>query len=309
MVYVGENAAAAAALAESSRPVWRIATLQLNVRPRMAIVAAPPPLATYTVAMSVPDRNSSQDVSALAGWNVVVTRPRNSAAPLVRGLRSYGARVLRLPAQEVQANPEFDWPAALATHEGIDDWVFTSPAAVNHALALLERKLPDGQVFAVGSSTALALGGHCISAIAPDQRHTSEALLSLGGLRDVAGRRIAIVTAPGGRGLIATALRERGAEVIEWQVYRRRAVVWSQRKLNSLAALDGALLTLISSSETLDMIATSLPNDLWQRLRDARWIASSERVEAGLRQRGATRIDLAASALVSDLLIAALAVR
>lgn len=286
-----------------------MATLQLNVRRRMAIMAAPPPRATYTVAMSVPDRNSSHDAGALAGWNVVVTRPRNSAAPLVRGLRSHGACVLPLPAQEVQANPGFDWPGALATHEDIDDWIFTSPSAVSHALALLERELPDGHVFAVGSSTAAALGRHRIAAIAPDQRHTSEALLGLGGLRDVAGRRIAIVTAPGGRGLIAATLRERGADVIEWQVYRRRAVVWSQRKLNALAALDGSLLTLISSGETLDMIATSLPNHLWQRLRDARWIASSERIEARLRQRGATRIDLAASALASDLLIAALTVR
>ncbi|MEO6075971.1 MAG: uroporphyrinogen-III synthase [Dokdonella sp.] len=259
--------------------------------------------------MTGPDRNSSHDGGALAGWNVVVTRPRNSAAPLIRALRSHGACVLRLPAQQVQVNSEFDWATALATHEDIDDWIFTSPSAVSHAFALLERELPNGCVFAVGSSTAAALSRHGVAAIAPDQSHTSEALLDLGRLRDVAGRRIAIVTAPGGRGLIAVTLRERGAEVVEWQVYCRRTVVWSQRKMDALAALDGSLLTLISSAETLDIIASSLPANLWQRLRDARWIASSERIEACLRQRGATRIDLAASALPSDLLVAALAVR
>ena len=265
--------------------------------------------ATYTVAMSVPDHTSTKASDALAGWNVVVTRPRNSAAPLIRALRKQGARVLPMPAQVVQANPAFDWPAVLADRDGIDDWIFTSPSAVSNASALLERGLPEGRVFAVGSSTAAALGRHRIAAIAPNRRHTSEAMLDLPGLSDVSGRRIAVVTAEGGRGLITTTLRERGAEVVEWWVYQRRPAVWSQQQLDALASLEDPLLTIFSSAEALDIIATSLSPALWQRLRDARWIASSERLEAVLRAKGARQIDLAASALASDLLRAALQAR
>ncbi|MFZ2235171.1 MAG: uroporphyrinogen-III synthase [Dokdonella sp.] len=259
--------------------------------------------------MSFSDRISPHDSDVLADWNVVVTRPRNSATPLIRGLRRHGANVFRLPAQEVQANPEFDWHAAMANQDGIDDWIFTSPSAVSHAMALLERGLPDGHVFAIGASTAASLRRHRIPAIAPGQQHTSEALLDLAGLGDVAGRRVAVVTAAGGRGLIATTLRERGAEVVEWLVYGRRAVAWSQRKLDALAALEDPLLTIVSSGEALDIIATALPPALWQRLRDARWITSSKRLEAVLGDMDAGKIDVAESALARDLVHAALRLR
>lgn len=267
------------------------------------------PSATYTVAMSVSNRTMSNEGTALAGWNVVVTRPRSSAAPLVLGLQRHGASVFRFPAHEIQANPEFGWPAALADCDSISDWVFTSPSAVSHAQPLLKRGLPAGHVFAVGASTAAVLQRHGIAAIAPEQRHTSEALLDVEQLRDVGNRHIAIVTAPGGRGLIATTLRGRGGVVVEWPVYRRQAVTWSPRMLDALATLDHPLLTIISSAEALDLIATSLPPAAWQRLRDARWIASSERIQMALGQYGATRIHLAASALASDLLNAALLAR
>lgn len=259
--------------------------------------------------MSAAEQSSSNDANRLAGWTIVVTRPRDSTAPLVRGLRRHGAQVLRLPAQEIQANPDFDWTAALADCGRVDDWVFTSPSSVSHAQLLLERGLANDHVFAVGSGTARALRRHRIAAIAPDRHHNSEAMLDLSGLSEVNGRRIAIVTAPGGRGLIASSLRERGAVVVEWPVYRRKAVAWSQSQLDALASAIDPLLTIISSGEALDILAMTLPEALWQRLREGRWITSSERLEAALRQHGVTRIDRAASALGGDLVDAALALR
>ena len=256
--------------------------------------------------MTLNDHLSPKDSGALTGWNVVVTRPRESAASLIRGLRSHGAHVFRLPAQDIQTNLEFDWCTAISTSDDIDDWVFTSPSAVSHAHTLLKRGLPPNHVFAVGSSTAAALLRHGIHAFAPQQRHTSEALLHVAGLGDVANRRIAIISAPGGRGLIASTLRDRGAHVTEWLVYRRRAVVWSQRKLAALAALNAPVVTIISSGEAIDIIASALPSAMWQRLRDARWIASSERLRSALSEKGARQIHVAESALAGDLVEAAL---
>ena len=259
--------------------------------------------------MRIPEQPASSDAQALAGWTVVITRPRDSSAPLVQGLRRHGAQVLHLPAQEIEPNPHFDWTAAMATFSQIDEWIFTSPSATRHAQSLLDRGLPNSHVFAVGSATARTLARHGVDAVAPDRHHNSEALLEQRGLIDVEGRHIAIVTAPGGRGLIATTLRERGAKVVEWPVYRRRTVRWSQRQLDALTSASDPLLTIISSAEALGTIATALSPALWQRLRDGRWLASSSRLEALLRQHGANRIDLAASALVSDLLKATLSLR
>ena len=285
------------------------ATIKFNARSASLCTAAPPRRAIYTVAMSAAEQSSSGDAKPLAAWTIVVTRPRDSVTPLIRGLRRHGAQVLRLPAQAILANDQFNWPAALADCDRVDEWIFTSPSSVSHAKLLLERGLTGSHVFAVGSGTALALRRHGCTAIAPDRHHNSEAMLDLSGLSEVNGRRIVIVTAPGGRGLIASSLRERGAEVIEWPVYRRQAVVWSKPQLGTLSSANDPLLTIISSGEVLDILATTLPEALWQRLRDGRWITSSQRLEAALRQRGATRIDRAASALSGDLINAALALR
>ena len=283
--------------------------MQLDAWLTSVQTATPSRRAIYTVAMRAADKSSSSAANGLTGWTIVVTRPRDSAAPLVDGLRRHGAHVLGLPAQEIQADPDFDWTAALAEVDRVDDWVFTSPSAITHAQPLLKRGLPDGHVFAVGSGTARALRRHGCTAIAPQRHHNSEAMLDLSELSEVNGRRIVIVTAPGGRGLIPSSLRERGAEVIEWPVYRRKAVVWSAQQLAALAAARDPLLTIISSAEALDILAATLPPALWQRLRDGRWIASSQRLQAALQQRGATRIDLAASALCADFVDAALALR
>lgn len=243
---------------------------------------------------------------ALADASVVVTRPRERAESLVRALRQRGATVLRLPAQSVLANAAFDWPAALRRRSAMQAWIFTSPAAVAHARALIDAGLDGQTLFAVGAATAAALRRHRLHAIAPLLRQDSEGLLALPGLADVDNRRIAIVGAPDGRGLIAATLRERGAEVDEWSVYRRGPAAWHASQLAAIDAAPNPLRVVLSSTQSLRNLRDHLPATTWQRLRDAGWIASSERLADALRESGACDIVVAASASGADLVAATL---
>lgn len=256
---------------------------------------------------SVTEPRSAGSRSMLAGCTLVVTRPRPGADALSRHLRQRGAVVVRLPGQIVRGDPDFDWPAALRQAADIDGWIFVSPSAVLHAARLFDAGL-RGDVIAVGAGTARALHRRGLSPTAPHDRQNSEGLLALPMLADVRGRRIAVIGAPGGRGLIAAELRRRGAEVTSWNVYRREAPRWTVRQLAALDAASTPLLTLLSSAETLDRLVHDLPATAWARLRDAHWIASSQRLAVALRQVGADRIAVAASAGTRDMTNAAIRV-
>lgn len=242
----------------------------------------------------------------LADCRVVVTRPRAHAGPLVRALRRHGAEVLRLPAQAVVADTDFDWTAAVARRGAVDAWVFTSPASVRYAAPLFAAGLGTVPSYAVGAATAAALRRHGIPAVAPTRRQDSEGLLALPGLADVRDRHVVVVGAPGGRGLIASALRERGAHVEAWSVYRRERPHWRPAELAAIAAAAPPLLVLVSSADSIANLHTGLPPAVWQRLCAATWIASSERVAAALQAAGVAKFTIAASASHADLVTAAI---
>ena len=237
---------------------------------------------------------------ALAGASLVVTRPAADATAFVRRARSLGARALRLPGTALRARGALAMP-----DPPCEAWIFTSPAAVRHAFTSA-RLVPDARVaaFAVGEGTRRALARHGIAAAAP-QRADSEGLLALPGLASVRGQRIALVGAPGGRGLIDAQLRRRGAEVVALHVYERVPPRWSTRQLEALCSAPAPLLTLVSSGEALANLAGRLPADVFERLRIGWLVTSSERLAGLARGAGFEAIEVAASASAGDLFAAA----
>lgn len=240
----------------------------------------------------------------LDGLSIIVTRPRNTADALVRRLQRGGAHVLRLPGQSIHANADFDWAAALQRRHSIECWIFNSPSAVIEASPLLEAGLGGKPVYAVGAGTSRALRRHGIHAIAPSRQQDSEGLLELDGLRDIQGQRLALISAPGGRGLVAAGLRDRGALLDVWSVYRREPARWTPRQLDAISHADDPLVSLVSSAETLQHLHRNLPTALWQKLRDAGWVVSSSRLAAQLHGFGANDVAVANSAGASDLIAA-----
>lgn len=243
--------------------------------------------------------------SPLAGATVVVTRPASSAAALVRRIRASGGAPLSLPGLSLRAADAGRAP--LRAPGRYDGWIFVSPAAVRFAFrAVPSLHIANGTlVCGVGAGTRRALARRGVAAVAPDRRADSEGLLAMPELAEMRGQRVALVGAPGGRDLIATTLRARGAEVEAIHVYERVPPRWSARQLQALARAASPLVTLLSSGEALSNLVARLPDEALARLRRGTLVVSSERLADVARANAFGDVRVAASALPADLLAAA----
>ncbi len=246
--------------------------------------------------------------ASLAGASIILTRPAADAAALVRAAKSRGAVALRLPGVIVKVIDDMDAARrALSTAKAANFWIFTSPNAVRYCLKLLgagsTSTLPA--TFAVGAGTRRALARHGIAAFAPSGAQNSEGLLAEADLADLAGKSIAIIDAPGGRDLLAPALRERGARVERIAVYQRLPPRLNADHFSTLAAAPRPWISLVSSSVILNHLCAALPADLRARWQREALVVSSSRLAAEARVLGFADVHEAMSALSADLLDAA----
>lgn len=243
----------------------------------------------------------------LQHWTVLSLRPRGQHAALRAAAARFGARLRAVSPIAITALDTGDARRALAAALAADLVLFTSPNAVRAAAALTPLKPRRGQAWlAVGAGTRRALARIGIAAAAP-ARMDSEGLLGLPLLADVRGRHIGLVTAPGGRGMLAPALTGRGATVLRANVYERRIVTLSPAQL---AALDAALrepgraLLALSSGEALQALLAQVPA---RGLAGIAVVAASERLADAARAAGFTRVAVATDARPASLLRAAAA--
>lgn len=164
----------------------------------------------------------------LSGKTIVVTRPEGQADSLCEGIAQRGGVALRFPVLAI-APPvdESDLARATARLDDFDLAFFVSPNAVDFALRyiLSRRTWPEGLTVAtVGGGSERALRGHGFArVVAPLSGFDSEAVLALPTFTPAAlcGRRVVIFRGDGGRDLLGSELRARGAEVEYVTAYRR----------------------------------------------------------------------------------------
>lgn len=194
---------------------------------------------------------------------------------------------------------------ALAAALAADIVLCTSPNAARAAAALAApRPRRNRPWLAVGSGTQRALHRQGIAARAP-ARMDSEGLLGMPQLADVQGKTIGLITAPGGRGLLAATLAARGATVRRADVYARQAVALAARPRAALAAAlqrPARVLLVLSSGEALDALLAQQPPP---GLHAVAVVAASARLADAARTAGFTRVAEAGSARPGALLAAA----
>lgn len=164
-------------------------------------------------------------IQPLTAVKILVTRPAHQADSLCQLLEAHGGQAVRLPVIDIVDIEDNQALLACRAHlEHIDIAVFVSSNAVERALPTL---LAGGTVpahllvAAVGQQTAKTLQHWGIAAVTAPAPFNSEALLTLPLLQAVHGQRIVIFRGEGGRELLATTLRQRGATVDYINVYRR----------------------------------------------------------------------------------------
>jgi uroporphyrinogen-III synthase len=177
---------------------------------------------------------------ALDGMTVVVTRPAAQSGRFIELAQAAGASCIAYPTLQIE--PLALSPQTLALLRGRNwDWaIFTSANAVAACRASLTTPLALNHA-AVGRATARALEQWGVPVAARPDGATSEDMLELPAFADVAGRGVLLVKGSGGRELLAAALRARGAEVLELEMYRRCSVPPDAAAATALhAALAGA---------------------------------------------------------------------
>jgi uroporphyrinogen-III synthase len=225
---------------------------------------------------------------------VVSLRPAGGHDTLRRAAAGEGARLIALSPWRIAQREDAATLAALKAALTAPRVVFTSPNAVKAARALMPPPVAAGQRwFGVGTGTVRALRAAGASAESAPARMDSDGLLELEALRRVAGSDVGLVTAPGGRGLIAAELQARGAHVLRADVYERVPVALSSASIARLVAASGALWLALSSGEALHRIQSAMPAPAWQRLLRARVAAASERLAAQARGCGFAGIVIA----------------
>lgn len=246
----------------------------------------------------------TRPVAPLRGRTVVITRPAGTGSSMARQVRALGGRPLLLPGLSLRGMVDATTRTSLdeALHD--DVLVFSSPAAVRFA-ARVQLLRTGATVLAVGQGTARALRRQGIRVVAaPSKRQDSEGLLDLPIWADLGPSRIALIGAPGGRGVLRDQLATRGS-LREVQVYRRAPPRLRSSHWEALRALEWDACVLWSSAEAMENLRELAPGEAWQRLTSIMAIVSSERLALAARAAGFTRIRVASSANAADLLAAA----
>lgn len=256
-------------------------------------------------------------------WQVFVVRAEDpldddTIGP-IRALRDGGIDASGLRVLQLRALPAAAVQPALAVAHGARRWLFSSPAAVRHLKCIdarlgatlfavdgaLHQAARRGRVFAPGPGTAAALADLGVEPVQlPAARFDSEGLLALPALAAPLDGVIAIVGAPGGRGLLQQVLADRGATILSLHVYRREPALPSA---SERAALHDAAhpLLLATSLAALRRLPLALPRQLFARLAaDAPLVVASERIAAAARAAGFRHCHVAGSAMASDLVTA-----
>lgn len=241
----------------------------------------------------------------LGGWYVISTRPLNQHAGVRRSAAKLGATTFALSTVKLQP---IEAKAQLRQALRCPRIVVTSPAAARLANAQLALAPSAARRwFALGSGSAAVLHRCGVPRVfVPETGSDSEALLAHPELRQVRGERIGLITAPGGRGLLASQLQARGATVVIAEVYRRQAQRISAARLRTLDALPASTAVLVTSSEAFSVLWQALDDAARKRLLQRPCVVSSERLSAQAQALG-FRVVLRATDARPASLLAALA--
>jgi len=238
--------------------------------------------------------------SPLAGARIVVTRPAGRGESLCSRIHAAGGEAIAFPVIDLHGIP-----GARLPDSDEDRVIFTSVAAVEHSLGLFES-LDGAKVAAIGATTAGALRDGGIAPAHVPEQEESEGLLALPGFTDVAGLTVWIVKGRGGRELIASTLRERGANVVLVEVYERRLPETDTGPLVERWRAGAIDAVVVSSRAGLENLHAMLNAEGRQFLRETQLVMPTSRMLKLALELEVLSAPVVASGASDDALLAAL---
>lgn len=241
-----------------------------------------------------------------SAWHLISLRPQGQHDTLRSAAARLGARTVALSPWRVALHNDAQARAAMQDAATCDLLVFTSPSAAEAASRLLPlHELHEDRVVAVGQGTARALRNHGARHVHVPTRMDSEGLLALPCMQNLAGKRVALVTAPGGRGVIAQQITARGGTLLRTDVYERVPLPVSAATINRLQALPEPAVLAVSSGEALETVLPQLPEPLRERWLRMPAVVASERLATLAGNLGFTDVHVADGPMPGQLASAA----
>ena len=233
---------------------------------------------------------------------VLVTRPKGQGAALCKMLRARGFEPLEFPLVEIVPCETLSeqQQTQLAQLGEYHILIFISSNAVQQGMYWINkthRQLPQGlHWLAVGAGSAESLQAHGVAAEYPKENMSSEGLLALSRLQDVKARRILIIKGEGGRAFLRRQLSQRGAEVEELALYRRRPAGPGPQPLYELLRGQACRAMLFSSGEGLHNMVSLLSAAEFADIRHIPALLPAGRMADIARELGFGRVIEAANA-------------
>ncbi|WFE69606.1 uroporphyrinogen-III synthase [Thiomicrospira sp. R3] len=211
------------------------------------------------------------------------TRPAHQAKRLTDLFQQAGYCVIECPALQIETQL---LPKSPNWHQQ-DVWVFVSRNAVLHfAKQLASEQSQTAKLVAVGAATAeaIALQGWQNTQPLPS-RYDSEGMLALAVFKQPKGLKVGVVRGDGGRAVLAETLKQQGADVAFYEVYRRVAAPFCHQAWSRFKQMPYPVL-FFSSNASLDAFVKqrSANNQAWYRAQP--FITFSQRIADYARQQG-----------------------
>ncbi len=233
----------------------------------------------------------------MTGWRLLLTRPAEETALLVKELAAHGTYACGMPLLEIEALPVTAEQKRCV--EGLSRYcavIAISKPAARLVLELIERfagpPCPQQAWFSVGAATAAVLEAQGLSVGFPIAGDDSEALLALPDLQAALqgpAPRVLIVRGEGGRELLAERLRGLGAEVDYLELYRRRLPKYAGRALSERVRLERLNGLVVSSGQGFEHLR-SLAGADWPGLAQLPLFVPSPRVAEMARAAGVVTV-------------------
>lgn len=224
--------------------------------------------------------------------NVLVTRPDSRGQELVDMLNEQQIFAIHQPLFTIEAGKELPQLPSILSRLKSGDYVFAvSPNAVEYAAKTLADTgfhfRADLKYFAVGQRTARYFTEKSEQAVIyPIESETSEGVLELPEMQEIADKTILILRANSGRELLAEKATLRGANIQYVECYQRVPVVQDIPEKISLCKRVGVDTITITSSEILTFLYEQTPEDCRTWLFDCNLVVVSPRIVKIAKQMG-----------------------
>ncbi len=227
----------------------------------------------------------------LSNYRFWITRPNPAGELLCDAIREVGGDAVHFPTIEI-----FPVKTAWSGLKAQDFLIFTSPQAVYHSVRQMPALPATIKIIAIGPGTRDALNKANIPASTYPENSCTEELLLLPCFESIKSKKIGLVKGEGGRELLASELKARGAIVTPFIVYERKLA-----KKKAAPRIGNRDIILCTSCDILRNLISAL-EDQQAILKQTPLIVISDRIRLLARALGFKKIVLASNPNINTII-------